>query len=124
MNENPPEHKIQIDACKDRASDLVCNADRFLCSGGFYLFSGGKRVSTRKKTDEYSNEMVTVNCEIMIKIKLLKKMLNTLFRILNNNHRMILRNVFYNRYVVWMHMDSTGKCLHGRPDPALNLRNH
>ena len=91
---------------------------------GILFFWWVKRVSTRKKTDEYSDEMVTVNREIMIKIKLLKKMLNTLFRILNNNHRMILRNVFYNRYVVWMHMDSTGKCLHGRPDPALNLRNH
>lgn len=102
MNENPPEFYVQ----------------------GDFIFLVGQRGSTRKKTDEYSNEMVTVNCEIMIKIKLLKKMLNTLFRILNNNHRMILRNVFYNRYVVWMHMDSTGKCLHGRPDPALNLRNH
>ena len=103
MNANPPESYVQ---------------------GDFIYFLGSKEFPPVKKTDEYSDEMVTVNCEIMIKIKLLKKMLNTLFRILNNNHRMILRNVFYNRYVVWMHMDSTGKCLQGRPDPASNLRNH
>ena len=85
---------------------------------GILFIFRGKRVSTRKKTDEYSDEMVTVNREIMIKIKLLKKMLNTLFRILNNNHRMILRKIFYNRYVAKMHTDSTGKCLPGRPEPV------